>query len=264
MSTRKPTTNQQAVLQAIVTLQTADGTNEPIAYNLDRIWGATPHLMFDRTQLLTTVLAIAKHDWLKTSITAPRQTKERGDNLAWSLTKAGVEAFARAQGSSDDQKEDVMSPTETQDPPASAPAWGKAPEEPVIGSGQAPADDADLQALDADGDDHTEDGGETEVQEPDAETPTKETHVVEGTNQLTMLVVPKGSRLKPKQFTLSIRGRQQEFGTTREYLAGERIEFHGVLEVDEMRTKRKKDGTWVKVALAKVAECDLLDAPVAE
>lgn len=227
--------------------------------------GKKPEKQRDTYALLVTC---QRYEWLEFSVTdeeARAASPNDGAGKSWTLTTAGTEALERgkiaAAEANTTKGEDVGTTTEA--PPEQAPAWGgggSAPRtEDDTTTPETPVDEQALGELDGEGDASSEEetvpAEEVEVEEP----VTKETHVVEGSNQLTMLVVPKGSRLKPKQFTLSMRGRQQEFGTTREYLMGERIHFTGVIEVDEVRTKTKKDGSVVKIALAKIAECDLLD-----
>lgn len=202
-----------------------------------------------------------RYEWLEVAVTdeaARAASPNDGAGKSWTITAAGAEALERGQAELQRQKEKDQMGTTTEEPPKTEPAWGgggttTTPEPP------APPAEEDA-ASEPSEDEETVPAEDVEIEEPPAEEPaTKENHVVEGSNQLTMLVVPKGSRLKPKQFTLAMRSRQQEFGTTREYLLGERVYFEGYIEVDEVRTKVKKDGSVVKIASAKIAECNLLD-----
>lgn len=209
--------------------------------------------------------ACDRYEWIERAVANEDERKASpndGAGIEWHITTDGRKALERGMAALQRQKEAEVGTT-TDAPPESKPAWG-AGQEPTEPATPPAPEDPDLKELDepGEGDDSQEEAVDpSEVEVEDAGVEKQEKHVVEGSNQLTMLVVPKGSRLKPKQFTLAVRGRQQEFGTTREYLGGQRVAFTGVLEVDEVRTKRKKDGTWVKVAMAKIAEIDLLDQP---
>lgn len=262
-STRTPSTKQTQALVGVQRhgLATTEQVHEFREQGLAAA-GKKAEKQRDTYALLGTC---ARYEWLESAVVdeaARSASPNDGAGKSWTLTTAGVEALERGRAAIDNTKGDDVGTT-TEAPPEQAPAWGgggNAPRtEGDTTTPETPVDEQSLGELDGEGDASSEEetvpADEVEVEEP----ATKENHVVEGSNQLTMLVVPKGSRLKPKQFTLAMRSRQQEFGTTREYLLGERIHFTGVLEVDEVRTKTKKDGSVVKIASAKIAECDLLD-----
>lgn len=257
-STRTPSKKQVQALFVVArdSLATTEAVHEFRANGIKSA-GLREEKQRDTYALLTTC---ARYEWLEAAVTdeaARTASPNDGAGKSWTITDAGTEALERGQAELRRQKEKESMGTTTQDPPASAPAWG--------GGGAPPIDPAaKLEGAVADGDEASGEEGtgeetvpaeDVEVEEP----ATKENHVVEGSNQLTMLVVPKGSRLRPKQFTLKMRAREQEFGTTREYLMGDRVYFEGYIEVDIVTTKRKKDGSVVKIASAKIAECNLLD-----
>lgn len=173
-----------------------------------------------------------------------------GAGIEWTITQPGRAAMDRGRAllaAKDAEGEDEPSEQEEQEPAADAPPEGM-PWDGEPTPGEVPTADADaLKELDEE-----VAAADVEVEEP------VETHVVEGSNQLTMLVVAKGSTLKPTQFTLKINAKQIELGTTREHLLMERIPFSGVLEVRKVVTEQKDNGRIVKVAHAIVAECDIV------
>lgn len=136
-------------------------------------------------------------------------------------------------------------------PPPSRAAWDADGKNP---GPQVPRTDPDLEALD----DGTEEEAEGEVIEPeDAGNDNEPVENFVNGNQLTMKIA--GGRLKPTQSTLKVRARTREFGTTKEWKIGDRVEFNGVLEVRKVEVEQKSNGRIVRIQHAIITECDLLD-----
>lgn len=233
-STRKPSKKQHQVLDAIRLLQHELRVDEPVSFSTPQILQMVRDIHHDDATLvnvLNALTACRRHEWLTVRQIAPNsERKQNGDNLGWAITPAGREAFARAEGSGDDQQEEAVGTT-TQDPPKGTTHPGA--DDPIEPDAEA------LGELD-------EEEVECELEEPEDDNPS----VNEGATQLTLAI----GGPKPKSSILKIMSKQQKFGTTRQFKNMERIPFSGVLEVRGVAVDVQANGFVQRLQKAVIAE----------
>jgi hypothetical protein len=246
-STRTPSKKQVEVLDALRRLQQSLGVDEAVSFStLDVLKWVSDlhHYDVSLVNVMNALNACVRHEWVRVRTTGPNEPGlARGANLAWSLLPAGIEAFGRAQGSTDQPKEDPVEGTTTATPPWSG---EDAPTQPEEIEGQETIEGADPEAL-GELDEQEEDAGEGELEEDEVD---DNPPVNEGSNQLSLAI----GGPKPKSSILKIMTKQQKFGTTKQWKNMERIPFSGYLEVRGVAIDVQANGFVQRLQKAVISE----------